>query len=75
MVRLMIMLRMMLPTKDDDDGGALASKTGRRKLVEAWKNPHTGRWEKPRPWDPVYQKLQPTLQLVPRNEVHGDGKR
>lgn len=67
-------LRTMWPAKEEDDGGAWMSKTGHKKLVEAWKNPSTGRWEKPRPWDPVYQKLQPTLQLVPRDEVD-DGKR
>lgn len=67
------MLRMMLPTKEEDEG-AWKSKTGHKKLVEAWKNPNSGRWEKPKPWDPVYQRLQPTLQMVPRDEVH-DGKR
>ena len=38
-------------------------------MVEAWKNPDTGRWEQPAPWDPLYRKLQPTLQLVPRDQV------
>ena len=70
------MLRMMWPSREDEEerNSAWMSKTGHKKLVEAWKNPNTGRWEKPQPWDPVYQKLQPTLQLVPRDEVH-DGKR
>ena len=63
---------MMWPAKDEEDGAWMA-KTGHKKLVEAWKNPDTGRWEKPKPWDPVYQKLQPALQLVPRDKVH-DGK-
>ncbi|KAL7549144.1 hypothetical protein ACHAWF_012413 [Thalassiosira exigua] len=67
------LLRMIWPA-EKEDGGAWAAKTGHKKLVEAWKNPETGRWEKPSPWDPVYQKLQPTLQFVPRDEVH-DGKR
>mmetsp|Transcript_14094 Transcript_14094/g.34114 ORF Transcript_14094/g.34114 Transcript_14094/m.34114 type:complete len:181 (+) Transcript_14094:106-648(+) len=66
------LMRLMRPTEEGEDGACL-SKTGRKKLVEAWKNPATGRWEKPKPWDPVYQKLQPPLQLVPREEV--DGKR
>jgi hypothetical protein len=38
-------------------------------LVEAWKNPQTGSWEQPAPWDPVYQKLQPKLEMVPRGQV------
>ena len=62
-------LRMIMPTKDEDEGSAWKSKTGQKKLVDAWKNPTTGRWETPKPWDPVYQKLQPTLQRVPRDQV------
>jgi DnaJ-class molecular chaperone len=64
-------LRTMWPTKEEEDGGGAAwtSRTGQKRLVEAWKNPSTGRWETPRPWDPMYQKLQPSLQLVPRDEV------
>jgi len=38
-------------------------------LVEAWMNPNTGRWEQPAPWDPVYRKLHPKLELVPREKV------
>lgn len=38
-------------------------------MVEAWKNPTTGQWEQAAPWDPTYRRLQPTLQLVPRNQV------
>lgn len=38
-------------------------------LVQAWKNPKTGRYEQPAPWDPTYQQLKPTLELVPRDEV------
>jgi curved DNA-binding protein CbpA len=38
-------------------------------MVEAWMNPKTGQWEQPTPWDPTYRKLQPTLQLVPRDKV------
>jgi curved DNA-binding protein CbpA len=39
-------------------------------LVEAWKNPNTGKYEQPAPWDPIYQKLQPKLEMVPRDKVH-----
>jgi hypothetical protein len=38
-------------------------------LVQAWKNPRTGRWETPAPWDPVYRQLQPELKLVARDKV------
>jgi curved DNA-binding protein CbpA len=38
-------------------------------LVKAWKNPNTGRWEQPAPWDPLYRKLNPKLELVPREKV------
>ena len=38
-------------------------------LVEAWKNPNTGRWEQPAPWDPLYRQLKPKLELVPREKV------
>jgi curved DNA-binding protein CbpA len=38
-------------------------------LVEAWKNPKSGYWEQPAPWDPDYQKLQPKLEMVPRGIV------
>lgn len=66
--------RTIMPTskeeQDFDDG--VAKKTGHKRLVEAWKNPNTGRWETPRPWDPMYQQLQPILQLVPREEVDGN---
>mmetsp|Transcript_41881 Transcript_41881/g.71648 ORF Transcript_41881/g.71648 Transcript_41881/m.71648 type:complete len:183 (-) Transcript_41881:230-778(-) len=67
------LIRMLLPAKEEEDG-AWASKTGHKKLVEAWKNPKSGLWETPKPWDPEYQRLQPALQLVPRDKVH-DPKR
>lgn len=38
-------------------------------LVQAWKNPQTGAWEQPAPWDPVYRELKPELQFVPREQV------
>jgi curved DNA-binding protein CbpA len=42
------------------------------KMVEAWRNPETGRWEQPAPWDPAYReyrKRNPELDLVPRHQV------
>ena len=38
-------------------------------LVEAWKNPATGRFEQPAPWDKEYQRIQPKLVMVPREQV------
>eukprot|EP00536_Pseudo-nitzschia_multiseries_P000640 jgi/Psemu1/300241/fgenesh1_kg.8_\ len=38
-------------------------------LVEAWKNPLTGRYEQPAPWDKEYQRIKPKLELVPRDKV------
>lgn len=52
----------------DEDKDRL-KRTGRRNLVEAWKNPATGLWETPAPWDATYRRLNPTLQLVPREQV------
>lgn len=70
--------RMIWPSRDDDaeesEDGVRMRGTGHKKLVEAWKNPATGRWETPAPWDPEYQRLQPALKFVPRKEVH-DNKR
>jgi curved DNA-binding protein CbpA len=42
------------------------------KLVEAWRNPQTGQWEQPAPWDPAYReyrKRNPELDLIPRQKV------
>eukprot|EP00804_Cyclotella_cryptica_P018611 CCRYP_011418-RA/>CCRYP_011418-RA protein AED:0.39 eAED:0.39 QI:0/-1/0/1/-1/1/1/0/179 len=44
--------------------------TGQKRLVEAWMNPKTNRFEKPRPWDEEYRRLKPVLQLVPREDVY-----
>ena len=38
-------------------------------LVQAWKNPTTGEWEQPAPWDPTYRRLKPRLTMVPREQV------
>lgn len=37
--------------------------------VQAWLNPESGAYEQPAPWDPLYRKLNPTLELVPRDQV------
>mmetsp|Transcript_16423 Transcript_16423/g.24217 ORF Transcript_16423/g.24217 Transcript_16423/m.24217 type:complete len:186 (-) Transcript_16423:1641-2198(-) len=37
--------------------------------VEAWKNPKSGQWELPAPWDAEYKRLKPTLHFVPREKV------
>jgi DnaJ-class molecular chaperone len=46
---------------------------GKVRLVEAFYNPKTKRYEKPRPWDREYQLLKPEVVLVKREEVH-DGR-
>ena len=45
------------------------------KMVEAWKNPTTGQWETPAPWNPMYRKLKPELHLVPRKDVKQGSRR
>ncbi len=42
---------------------------GKKKLVEAWKNPKTGEWEQPCPWDKTFQQLNPKIHMVPRENV------
>jgi hypothetical protein len=42
---------------------------GKAKLVEAWLNPRTNRYEKPRPWDEEYRRLKPRIVMVNRDEV------
>ena len=49
-------------------------RSGVAKKVEAWKNPRTGFWEQPAPWDPFYQKLKPKLVMVPREQVRPSHK-
>jgi curved DNA-binding protein CbpA len=46
-----------------------------KSMIEAWHNPRTNQWEQPAPWDPVYRRLQPKLQLVPRDKVRRRNKR
>mmetsp|Transcript_35463 Transcript_35463/g.52125 ORF Transcript_35463/g.52125 Transcript_35463/m.52125 type:complete len:191 (-) Transcript_35463:94-666(-) len=64
-------IRSIMPEKENDD--THHEHTGKKRLVEAWLNPKTKRWEKPRPWDQEYQRLQPVLQFVPRDQVDGGG--
>lgn len=42
----------------------------REDCVQAWKNPKSGLWETPAPWDPQFRQLQPKLEYVPRDQVH-----
>eukprot|EP00957_Ditylum_brightwellii_P005305 404465-Ditylum_brightwellii.AAC.1 len=57
------------PDKDEYKDEVKRRGAGMKKLVEAWKNPKTGEWEQPAPWDATYQKLRPKLELVPREQV------
>jgi curved DNA-binding protein CbpA len=61
------LLKTIMP-KEQEVGDR--NKTGEKRLVEAWKNPRTGRFEKPRPWDEEYRRLRPVLELVPRDQVY-----
>ena len=40
-----------------------------KEMVEAWYNTTTKRWEQPAPWDTTYRKLNPVLEMVPREKV------
>jgi hypothetical protein len=42
---------------------------GAEPMVEAWRNPSTGRYEQPAPWDPIYRQLRPKLEMIPREKV------
>jgi curved DNA-binding protein CbpA len=53
----------------DEERERIKRHKGGKAMVEAWKNPKTGQWELPAPWDPTYKKLQPPLKFVPRDEV------
>mmetsp|Transcript_17825 Transcript_17825/g.32267 ORF Transcript_17825/g.32267 Transcript_17825/m.32267 type:complete len:205 (-) Transcript_17825:33-647(-) len=55
----------------DDEAEATdkQTRTGMTHAVEAWKNPKTGQWEQPAPWDATYQRLRPKLELIPRHQV------
>jgi curved DNA-binding protein CbpA len=55
----------------DPERERLRRDKGGSPMVEAWKNPATGQWELPAPWDPAYRNLKqpPKLKLVPRDQV------
>ena len=57
----------------DDGGGAGGGGGGGGGAgggqVQAWKNPQTGRWETPQPWNPLYREHRHTQQLMPRSSV------
>jgi len=66
-----VFLRLYIGGNNDDENKKkrlLKSYEGKA-TVEAWKNPKTGQWELPSPWNPTYRKLNPTLQFVPREQV------
>lgn len=62
-------IRSILPNQENNDNEHHEQHTGKKRLVEAWLNPRTNLWEKPKPWDAEYQRLQPVLQFVPRDQV------
>ena len=75
-------IRSILPNQENNDDEHHEQHTGKKRLVEAWLNPRTNLWEKPKPWDAEYQRLRPVLQFVPRDQVvydsnnnRGNGRR
>lgn len=64
-----VALMRILRPKEEETGDRLKD-TGQRRLVEAWMNPKTNMFEKPRPWDEEYRRLKPVLQWVPRENVY-----
>ena len=55
--------------QQDPERDRIRRHHGGSAMVEAWKNPVTGQWELPAPWDPAYRSLKPTLQSVPRDQI------
>lgn len=52
-----------------NNNAAATARRHNRQMVQAWKNPQSGQWEQPAPWDPLYRRLKPRLTMVPREEV------
>jgi curved DNA-binding protein CbpA len=70
-VAIYAFVRYVSANQDDDNKRRMRMepRPGVAERVEAWKNPQTGQWEQPAPWDPVYRSLKPKLELVPREQV------
>lgn len=64
-------IRYALHSDTEED---VNSKTGQTNLVQAWKNPVSGKWEQPAPWDETYKKLRPKLEMVHRDQVKRGGQ-
>mmetsp|Transcript_23628 Transcript_23628/g.35083 ORF Transcript_23628/g.35083 Transcript_23628/m.35083 type:complete len:195 (-) Transcript_23628:294-878(-) len=45
-------------------------ETGKKKLVEAWYNAKTKKWEQPTPWKQSFRDLKPEIKLVPREKLN-----
>eukprot|EP00549_Striatella_unipunctata_P016466 CAMPEP_0118687232 /NCGR_PEP_ID=MMETSP0800-20121206/8263_1 /TAXON_ID=210618 ORGANISM="Striatella unipunctata, Strain CCMP2910" /NCGR_SAMPLE_ID=MMETSP0800 /ASSEMBLY_ACC=CAM_ASM_000638 /LENGTH=186 /DNA_ID=CAMNT_0006584383 /DNA_START=157 /DNA_END=717 /DNA_ORIENTATION=+ len=58
-----------MPQENNDQRESVRRTGETAPLVEAWKNPLSGEWEQPAPWDPQYQKLNPSLHMIPRDQV------
>lgn len=54
---------------EDNNEEKLLRRRVSNHLVQAWKNPQSGHWEQPAPWDPLYRQLKPNLEYVPREQV------
>lgn len=64
-VTAVTLYRYLVPRQEE----VRVEDVGKAKLVEAWLNPRTNRYEKPRPWDEEYRRLKPRIVMVNRDEV------
>lgn len=49
-------------------------ETGKKKLVEAWYNAKTKRWEQPTPWKQSFRNLKPEIKLIPREKLNSSSQ-
>lgn len=62
-------LHWMYGKRQQDNRLTEAMSRDSQALIPAWKNPRTGYYEQPAPWDPVYRQLNPTIEMIPRDKV------
>ena len=54
---------------DGGSGGGDGAARGGGEEVLAWRNPKTGLWETPQPWNPLYREHKHTQRMLPRAAV------
>ncbi len=45
------------------------NEDGKKKLVEAWYNSKSDRWETPAPWSKAFREQNPEIKLVAREKI------